>query len=152
MASSLLASTQSSPLPADLLSSSYVIHFSTTWWLHTLSTFRSFFLPCIPCLLSCNAGFNLCVCVCVLASFQGCFFLIADRAQQLKKKKIVFHSFFFRFRILCPLQKIISDKMWFYSIPPFPSFFCLAALALNKLLALKTYALSSLPLPPALHC
>lgn len=45
MASSLLASTQSSPVPADLLSSSYVIHCSTTWCLHTGSTFRSLFPP-----------------------------------------------------------------------------------------------------------
>jgi len=56
------------------LSAPHMSYFSTTWWLHTVSTFRSFFPPAF--LVYYHILWDLSFCVFV--SLQGCFFLIRE--------------------------------------------------------------------------
>jgi len=150
VASSLLASTQSSPLPADLLSSSYVIHFSTTWWLHTVSMFRSFFPPTFLVYYHIRGDSSFCV----FASLQDCFFLFTGRAQQ-RRQMMGLSPFFFMFRILFPLWKIISEAYEISFILHLLFLLISVLLSWPQISCLHfkiMYVLSSLPLPPDLPC
>lgn len=142
MASSLLASTQSSPLPSDLLlSSPYVIHFSTTWWLYTVSTSRSFFPPTFLVYYHVLQDLSFRVFV----SLQDWFFLISEHRNSGQWWFCVLSSLCSR--IFLSLWNTVSDayEIQFYSTPSFPSYFCCAVLALKKLLTFKSDVLTPFP-------
>lgn len=147
MASSLLASTQSSPVPADLLSSSYVIHFSTTWWLHTGSTFRSPFPPTFLVYHHVMQDSSFCV-------FARLFFLNYRQSTAMQTND-EFVSILLCVKQVFLLWKIIRCS-W-NSVLCYASFsLFLAVLALNKLLTIKNnvviYTPCSPPSPQDLPC
>lgn len=147
MASSLLASTQSSPVPADLLSSSYVIHCSTTWCLHTGSTFRSLFPPTF--LVYCHIMQDSSFCV-----FVRLFFLNYRQSTAMQTND-GFVSILLYVKKVFLLWKIIWSS-WNSVLFSTSFTLFLAVLALNKLLTLKNnvaiHILCSPPSPQDLPC